>query len=548
MSENEHVETEQPGKTMLKRMEQYRDRWSSYGNQTGIQELSEGLTIEQLQKLELFDGIGPNFLEKMLPDISLALWRPNSVLFEEGSYIDLAFYVVKGEVEVSTQRNPVHANAPLFDSTLRSMDVRAPEAGQGTVVLKRKQLGLEFSGERSITFLASMDMDLPKGSAVRLGPGEFFGEIGALSGWPQSVTAVTQSECILIQIRLPALRILKSKAPSVKAKLDERYKQRTLTHHLQNTPLFSSLSDRDVKRLIDSVELVSCEPGQKIVGFGDPLEALYLVRSGFVKLTQPFGSGELLVSYLSKGMSFGEVELLVHEKGPWTASAYSVEYAELVKIPLNVLDHLLSYQPVLEDKLWRTSAIRVREAGYSQRNVLMPEFRQLALDSGLVQGTSILAIDLNRCTRCDDCVTACASTHGGRPRFIREGNKVQNWLIPKSCYHCLDPVCLVGCPTGSIHRGGAAEVIEIQDDLCIGCGACARNCPYDAIVMHGDGEKWPDDMIPTGLRGKDRLIASKCDLCSQAGHEPACVSQCPQGCATRVESVEAFQTLLFKED
>jgi Fe-S-cluster-containing dehydrogenase component len=107
-------------------------------------------------------------------------------------------------------------------------------------------------------------------------------------------------------------------------------------------------------------------------------------------------------------------------------------------------------------------------------------------------------------------------------------------------------VCLVGCPTGAIHRAGLEAVVEVDEGICIGCGTCSRNCPYDAIVMHETGELWPDDMIPTGLRGRDRSLASKCDLCHSTGHDPACVSNCPQGCAYRVGSVEEIQELLAR--
>ena len=130
------------------------------------------------------------------------------------------------------------------------------------------------------------------------------------------------------------------------------------------------------------------------------------------------------------------------------------------------------------------------------------------------------------------------------PRFVREGSKYENLLIAKSCYHCRDPVCLIGCPTGAIHRAGAGDEVVIDEEICIGCATCYRNCPYDAIVMHETGAIWPEDAVPTGLRGKDRQLASKCDLCADTGHGPACVSNCPQGCAFRVGTLEEFQRLL----
>jgi len=268
------------------------------------------------------------------------------------------------------------------------------------------------------------------------------------------------------------------------------------------------------------------------------------VRSGFVRLEQRVGDGEMIVSYLSKGMTFGEIELLVEGVGRWEATARSVEHAELVRIPAEALRTLLGDAPEVEKLLWRSATARIREMGLSKRDIEHSELTQRALETGLVQGSSILVIDLERCTRCDDCVRGCAATHQGRPRFVREGSKIGQLLVPRSCYHCRDPVCLVGCPTGAIHRAGVEDVIEITDEICIGCSTCANNCPYDAIVMHETGEAWPEDMVPTSLRGKPRLLASKCDLCYDAGHDPACVTNCPQGCAYRVESLDEFRGLV----
>jgi Fe-S-cluster-containing dehydrogenase component len=156
----------------------------------------------------------------------------------------------------------------------------------------------------------------------------------------------------------------------------------------------------------------------------------------------------------------------------------------------------------------------------------------------------MLVIDLDVCTRCDDCMRGCADTHGGRPRFIREGDKYDQFLIARSCYHCEDPVCLIGCPTGAIQRASVAEVVAIEDDLCIGCSNCANKCPYDAIVMHDTGAVWPEDAVPEHLRGRPRKVASKCDLCYSANDGPACVNNCPHSCAFRIGGLEDFQSLL----
>ena len=532
--------------TQKRRLAQYRDRWSEHGLNTAITAISDKLTPAQLREYELFAEYSDNFLEKISPDVAVVQWQEGALLFEEGAYIDLAFFVVSGQVEASLRRGPREEKQPITNPSLTNL----PVSGNETVVLDLVTLSKQAArgkGNTQIAMLSTMDFNLPKETAASLGPGELFGEIGALSGWPQGVTARTLGPCELIQIRLPALRLMKTRSPHLKERLDRLYRERSLFAQLKTTPLLSGLADSYLEKLCERVELVSLAPDETVAVQGDTVDALYLVRSGFLKLSQRFGSDDLTVSYLSKGMSLGEVELLIDELPGWESTVTSVEYAELIRIPRGVVLELMKQDPSIEDQLWRSAGKRVKEVGYSRRHLDHSRFTDLALDLGLVQGNSILVIDLAQCTRCDDCVRACAATHGGQPRFVREGNRIGNLLIPKSCYHCKDPVCLVGCPTGAIHRSGRDDVIDVDGDICIGCATCANNCPYDAIVMHDMKESWPGDMVPTGLRNTPRFQAGKCDLCHDTGHGPACVINCPQGCAGRIDSPAALQEWLEED-
>ena len=63
---------------------------------------------------------------------------------------------------------------------------------------------------------------------------------------------------------------------------------------------------------------------------------------------------------------------------------------------------------------------------------------------------------------------------------------------------------MIGCPVGSIQQGDNGE-IRIRE-WCIGCGVCARQCPYDSIQMHdaavipagAPGWLWIDDLNVAG--------------------------------------------------
>ena len=543
------------GKTYFRRVEQYKDRWSSLGGGTGIVHLSEKPDAHELKKYDIFKDYDEKFLDKISQDVSIAKWKKGNLLFEEGSYIDIAFFIVEGNVEVFLQkhRESVTSGAPIFDRSRTVFNV--PVEAQATVVKPAhagetvfdSQLLKQDRSGANITFLSSMDFDLPTGNSMKLGAGELFGEIGALTGWPQSVTAKTVSECTLVQIRVPALRLMRKRNKNLKERLDRIYRERSLAAQLRATPLFHGCDDAFIDALKGTVSLVSCEPDEIITREGEPPDALYLVRSGFVRLSQRLAEGEIVVSYLSKGSTLGEAELLLDGLKGWVYTASSKEYTELVKIPKDRFLELAKRYPRIERMLWESVVNRTKEAGYSRKNISQSEFIETALDNGLVEGNSILVIDLNTCTRCDDCVRGCADTHDGVPRFVREGDKYENLLITRACNHCRDPVCLVGCPTGAIRRAAVGDVVEIDPKLCIGCASCSNNCPYDAIVMYDTGEVWPANAVPEALRGKDRQLATKCDLCYKDPAGPACVRSCPNGCAFRVGSIEEFQKLVTRD-
>jgi len=533
--------------TMLVRAALFRDRWSTNGDRTGIRRQSTQMTVEQLKKLEILKDLKDSVLEELIPDISVAQWEPGAMLFEEGSYLDLAFYIVEGDVDLFLQKHE-GAAGPIFNTRqLTARDIadarqQVPQSPQSAGAVPASP-----SSPEQFTYLSTMDFDLARGTTQRLTKGDIFGEIGALNGWPQSVTARAATLTTLVQIRLPALRKLKRAATGFKAHVDRVYRERTLLHHLRTTPPLRGCSEMALEALARKVELRSLEPNEPLTREGETADAVYLVRSGFLKLSQSLGAGDLVVTYVSKGMTIGEVEALIDGVVNWQVSTVAAGYCEVVRIDVADFLELVRAHPAVEARLWESTVARIKEAGFTRKNPERAELIEFALARGLAQGNSILVMDLDVCTRCDDCVRGCASTHEGRPRFVREGERFGNFLVPRSCFHCEDPVCLIGCPTGAIRRTNVGEVIAIDDALCIGCGSCADNCPYDAIVMHDTGTVWPEHALPERLRGEERLVASKCDLCHDSDAGPACVNSCPHACAFRVSSLDEFDALLRGE-
>jgi pyruvate ferredoxin oxidoreductase delta subunit len=54
----------------------------------------------------------------------------------------------------------------------------------------------------------------------------------------------------------------------------------------------------------------------------------------------------------------------------------------------------------------------------------------------------------------------------------------------EKCVKCLR--CFLVCPDGTIDKSG--DVLEIDYDFCKGCGICAKECKFNAITMHKEGE------------------------------------------------------------
>jgi Fe-S-cluster-containing hydrogenase component 2 len=169
------------------------------------------------------------------------------------------------------------------------------------------------------------------------------------------------------------------------------------------------------------------------------------------------------------------------------------------------------------------------------------------VNQGLYNAQKLLVLDLDSCTRCDECVRACADTHGGVTRFVREGLRFDKYLIASACRSCTDPYCMVGCPVDAIHRDGSLE-IKIEDH-CIGCGLCAQNCPYGNInmVQYDEHQRpWSPGQRAARVVNK----ATTCDLCRSVGvdashpqDEVSCVYACPHAAAFRMSGAELLDRL-----
>ena len=461
-------------------------------------------------------------LRKLQPSLSERRFKSGETILHVGDYSDAAYYLAEGVVSVklSTVGGQAQPPAPAGPAPARGARIRE--------VLNRQpnEQAVQRGGVAADGTIMLSDLHVDVGGGdVLLDTGEVFGEMSALSRYPISADVVAQSDVLCLIIRTNGLRLMfkQKELADFKKMIDDRYRERTLSTHLRGVSLFADLSQASINRLRKNAELCSFDPGAQIVEQGAPSDSFYLVRGGFVKVAVKAGAANAAVTYLRRGDYAGEIGLLLDE--PWPFSLQALEHVELVKLTRADFQAVVADNPEIQKELWEATVARLKERGALAREPLASRYLQMAMDTGLIHGESVLLIDLNTCTRCDDCVRACSETHGGTPRFIREGGKFRSWSVPTACYQCTDPVCMIGCPTGAITRPLGSLEVTINKDTCIGCHNCVKRCPWGNIVE-----------VPyhSPTINRDIELATKCDLCIGRSAGPACVQMCPHGSAVRI--------------
>jgi Fe-S-cluster-containing hydrogenase component 2/CRP-like cAMP-binding protein len=441
---------------------------------------------------------------------------------------------------------------------------------------------------------------------VTLGPGSFAGEVGVLGDSPEAFGTLGREPSIVLESPKLAVLKLMEQAPSFAATLDGLYARHGLQHHLKGGGL-GRVSDAAIGALFETARLELVSAGDPLFAQGDAPTDFFLVKNGFLRAARSDAAGERVLTYFHEGDVVGLGALLGRE----SAQGYgcrAVGRAEVVRLSGAVLGGLFARFPELfgalaeaaeTERLARSRDVGVsplafdprgsysgshsltpgapsyapsyppgtpsshssapslpRSSGYermSQERSLSgaraPLEAGVLVEEGIAKGREVLVVDQNLCTGCGNCIDACERRHG-TSRLQLRGLQVDHYMFPSACRHCADPACLL-CSVNGIVRLPSGE-IQIVEDNCIGCGACAERCPYGNISMHDVNEKPRGfflslfDFLAHGVRRERALdtldpkverIAVKCDLCAGYG-DHACVTACPVGANFRLDPAD----------
>lgn len=398
-------------------------------------------------------------------------------------------------------------------------------------------------GEFTDTFFVVIDGDafvrLPGVGKFHFRKGNFFGEQSLISGRRRTATVYAGENCVAVEIPRRTMVKLQNSVESVKNTLDKAFMLRAI--HSKFTP---NTPHSELLEVVENSELTVFNAGQDIYSQGEHGDDVHLIRLGSVTTIKQSNDTEIITSYMPVGHYFGETGAL--GDGIRTDTARANVRTETIRLNKASFLDLLSKEQGMQREVQENVRARRTVEARMEAQPKGGELMSFLMAEGLGEGTNVLLIDENLCVGCDNCESACAESHDGNSRLNREaGASFANIHVPISCRHCEHPHCMKDCPPDAIHRASDGEVY-VNQETCIGCGNCVRNCPYEVISLQKKPTAKPG-LLNWLLTGKgpgpggkqldsndDVKKAIKCDACKDVATGPACVNACPTGAAQRM--------------
>ena len=464
-------------------------------------------------------------------------WKPGMAV---SHVIDL----ILGSVPLYREMSKLQMREFMLDSTLLT-----PSAGE--IIFKE----LDYTNTFYSIVAGSVDVEIKakdagsKPSILNLKAGQYFGEMGLISGRRRTATVRAGADCVLLETPRRTMLKLISSVEDVRKQTDEKFVRNAIFNYLG--PM---LGPEAVDALMaGGVELRRYNTNDVITKDGDKADGLYLIRRGSVTVSKIVDGKDKILSYVSAGNYVGEMALL--NDAPRSATITATVLTEILVLGAEGVKKQIAANPQ-----WRAS-IEKQVLSRSQKNVVLEnrsgregDLMRFLLGQGIGEASDVLLIDESLCVQCNNCEVACAETHDGTSRLRRElGPTFANIHVPSACRHCEHPHCMKECPPDAISRSSSGEVLI--GDSCIGCGNCQRNCPYGVIQMavqkppkQGGGLSWllfglgaaPGKRQPD-YDSNALKKAVKCDLCSGIEGGASCVRACPTGAAIRVSPDKYFK-------
>jgi Fe-S-cluster-containing dehydrogenase component/CRP-like cAMP-binding protein len=497
-------------------------------------------------------------------DMRLRIFQENEIICHKGDYGHSVFLVLSGEIGMllnhteAVDSQKIHSGKNVWD--------KFQQLWKNHPVPEVRETGERHSANELPTMVLQPS-ELPSQQPVLFGSGAMVGEIAALTRTPRTATLYARKTTEVLEIRWQGLRDIMQCDENLKHEIEKNYRERSLRTHLREAKLFRNLPDEAIEAIVKSTQFESfgtfawymeyksnlkktldqrlaSEP--IVINEGEYINGLMMVISGFCRLSVTENHGHRTTGYLGKSEVYG-LEELAHQYltgQPISArkTLRALGYLDVLWIPSVLVNQYVlpelqkkgKIKPIVTEEDRKNKTLTRWKPRVESKQGIDQDLLEFIVDNRFINGTATMVIDNERCVRCDECVKACEVAHDGNSRFVRQGTHHGRFMIANACMHCVDPVCMIGCPTGAISRHEHGGQVVINTTTCIGCGTCSNNCPYNNITMVNIRDQEGHLVLDESTKQPIEQ-ATKCDLCVDQNNGPACERACAHDALIRVD-------------
>nr|HMN30684.1 cyclic nucleotide-binding domain-containing protein [Caldilineaceae bacterium] len=262
--------------------------------------------------------------------------------------------------------------AQLEPRTLRAGDAlfRTGEAPGGLYIVESGRFELRPEG-------STLDLEVQRAE-----PGAVLGTLSLLTNKPYVNTAVATEDSLLWVLSAENFQMVNSRHPGLRRSIGRHVRgrlsksdQAQAVRRLAQMPMFAEVPPNTMQAVAQRIELQHVPAGERVYRVGESGDALYLIESGEVELTEENASGVVEEkARVGAGGFFGEMSLLTGLIR--TEDATATRNTNLWVLNKTDLDELTNHHPALGRALSQGVATRLAD-GTSEINE--ERFRKFAL-------------------------------------------------------------------------------------------------------------------------------------------------------------------------
>mgnify|MGYP000559909797 CR=1 FL=1 len=246
------------------------------------------------------------------------------------------------------------ARVPFFSSLPEDQIQEIAQLLRPQLVVPGEQIISKGDTGDAMYFISSgaVEVTTPQ-QPVRLGSGDFFGEMTLLTRQPRNADITAIAYCQLLILNQVDFHPLLAQHPELQKCMTETIRDRLNPEQLiERLPLFESLPSDQLHQIAQQLSARMVIPGEQVIFKDSWGETLYFIASGCVQVTL-----EPEPVQLQQGDFFGELSLLTGK--PCNADVTAVQYCLLLALSGDHFKQVIADYPVLKDQILQTANERL---------------------------------------------------------------------------------------------------------------------------------------------------------------------------------------------